>query len=666
VQILDSVTCGDDYTAAATLSGVFASNGGYFNVSGADVYMRLEYGSFGDLSVTREVHVPPGNGLLYPGTSGVAFRNYTPGNFATVSAGISEHVEPAFALSASGAVNPVGSAAYYNVRAYGAKGDGVTNDASSIAAAAKAAGSTGIVYSPPGYTYLVDSVNITVANQPWDFTGSTIKVEAGGSGLTVNAAGVHLYRTVVDGNLAGGGLGSAVGWYSANGYAEDCQFNHAAQAGLYVINAGSSVTCVRCSATGNTLDGFIADAGAVLVTEDCKATLNFQHGFHTSPTAGVGCVIDGYAALNGVYGCRLQSVGGSAAGQSRVLRFVAYGNYASGLVLSDNANYWQVGEAFCSFAGIAAAAGSGGVVNPAATACELIGVVGNNVETVMGLGNPSYTLSLAAAVDNRIGLVQGDYTPGFNANPAVTVGSASVRNSIDTVLVRLATWAVDIGETAPGNENNDIGRIVAVECTFGALICSGGNDYNHVGEVVSRNSYTSDATLNGLVTLGGTYNIVDMVNHMVDSGSSPAYIVSFLSGSAGNLVRSLHDQYAYATGQVHDLGSNNCCAEQTATFADSGSIDFFAPGVWNVSVYDKTKGVQIGGGSFFCGQRTNALTTRDVIVGTTWTNAGGLTCTIAAVGTGTVGGVLRVTTAGASGDAIFVSYKRATVPAEAG
>ncbi|MBW2636921.1 MAG: hypothetical protein JRC86_05275 [Deltaproteobacteria bacterium] len=55
-----------------------------------------------------------------------------------------------------GAVGDVNSPNVYNVKAYGATGDGATDDTTNIALAFTAAGTTGVVYFPPG-TYIVSA-----------------------------------------------------------------------------------------------------------------------------------------------------------------------------------------------------------------------------------------------------------------------------------------------------------------------------------------------------------------------------------------------------------------------------------------------------------------------------------------------------------------------------
>lgn len=115
VQILDNVPVGNGYTRAATIENVQQSAGGYFSVTGADVYIELQWAgqqSQGQNQWTREVRAGPGNGTLYRGTTGVRFRNAVAGNVATVSASLSERAEPVLALTASGSVADIAGTPY--------------------------------------------------------------------------------------------------------------------------------------------------------------------------------------------------------------------------------------------------------------------------------------------------------------------------------------------------------------------------------------------------------------------------------------------------------------------------------------------------------------------------------------------------------------------------
>ena len=103
---LDKVSCSDGYTDAASIKTVFDSSGGYLAVTGNDAYARLIYGKQGQQFTTAEFHVPIGNGILYPGTIGIEFRNYTAGSVAVVSGALSNAQEPPVALSAGGVATP--------------------------------------------------------------------------------------------------------------------------------------------------------------------------------------------------------------------------------------------------------------------------------------------------------------------------------------------------------------------------------------------------------------------------------------------------------------------------------------------------------------------------------------------------------------------------------
>jgi hypothetical protein len=98
MEILDAVTVGDTYTQAATIDNVYDSNGGFYALSGADVYMQLQYGRHGLEQWTNEVHIPVGagsvSGVIAPGTVGIRVRNFAAGQPATISAALAFPAEP--------------------------------------------------------------------------------------------------------------------------------------------------------------------------------------------------------------------------------------------------------------------------------------------------------------------------------------------------------------------------------------------------------------------------------------------------------------------------------------------------------------------------------------------------------------------------------------------
>jgi hypothetical protein len=121
VFVLDSVACADTFPADGARGGaqIVAQNGstgGYATVTGADVMVQLAYQAApgSSLEWTPAVHVAPGNLILAAGTRGIRFRNYVAGQVATVSAGLSEPLEPPLQLTSAGVVSgaSTGSLAY--------------------------------------------------------------------------------------------------------------------------------------------------------------------------------------------------------------------------------------------------------------------------------------------------------------------------------------------------------------------------------------------------------------------------------------------------------------------------------------------------------------------------------------------------------------------------
>lgn len=108
MQIINNVTVGDQYTDPTTIKDVFNSNGGYFLIGNNDCFMQLQYNIQGQLSWTKEIHVPTGSGQIFPGTAGIRFRNFVAGSAALLSAALSENKEPSISIGSSGVAN-VGS-----------------------------------------------------------------------------------------------------------------------------------------------------------------------------------------------------------------------------------------------------------------------------------------------------------------------------------------------------------------------------------------------------------------------------------------------------------------------------------------------------------------------------------------------------------------------------
>lgn len=92
---LNSVTCGDGYTDAATISDAWTTNGGWYGITTNSVYMQLQYGVLGTPFWTEEQFQGVGSaGTLGDDCTGIRFRNAIAGQNATVSGTIALGDEP--------------------------------------------------------------------------------------------------------------------------------------------------------------------------------------------------------------------------------------------------------------------------------------------------------------------------------------------------------------------------------------------------------------------------------------------------------------------------------------------------------------------------------------------------------------------------------------------
>lgn len=108
MQTIDNKTTSDTYSNACTLSEIFESNGGFFSVTGADVFVQLQWGQQGTLEWTNEVHVPVGTGEIRPGTTGIRFRSWQSGKSAVVTAALAGHDEPPIVVGTPSTANVTG------------------------------------------------------------------------------------------------------------------------------------------------------------------------------------------------------------------------------------------------------------------------------------------------------------------------------------------------------------------------------------------------------------------------------------------------------------------------------------------------------------------------------------------------------------------------------
>jgi parallel beta-helix repeat protein len=141
-----------------------------------------------------------------------------------------------------------------NVRDYGAKGDGTSDDTVAIHAARDAAGVGGRVLIPSG-TYAVSGLTANVANQTWELSdGAVVNMKAGATEiLSVTGTGVSVFGGVFDGSN-----GTARDTWRQQGIrvsgdgvtVRNAKVQNSPAIGLYALNC-SQITISGCTFTDN-------------------------------------------------------------------------------------------------------------------------------------------------------------------------------------------------------------------------------------------------------------------------------------------------------------------------------------------------------------------------------------------------------------------------------
>lgn len=114
MPVLNSQVVADKYpdqtgsAKGAILANVYNGRGGWFSVTGATAFVRLQYGKQGEDHWVEEIFLGAGAFVVLPANCiGLQFRNGVAGVNATVTAQIAQGDEPALAISTIGQTNTV-------------------------------------------------------------------------------------------------------------------------------------------------------------------------------------------------------------------------------------------------------------------------------------------------------------------------------------------------------------------------------------------------------------------------------------------------------------------------------------------------------------------------------------------------------------------------------
>jgi hypothetical protein len=94
-----AVACSDEYKQSATIEDVLMASGGAFTIQDQPARYRVQFGSYGASSWTRERIIGTGGGVIPNGATGIQFRNATKGLVSTVTAVFALRDEPLLSLT---------------------------------------------------------------------------------------------------------------------------------------------------------------------------------------------------------------------------------------------------------------------------------------------------------------------------------------------------------------------------------------------------------------------------------------------------------------------------------------------------------------------------------------------------------------------------------------
>lgn len=438
----------------------------------------------------------------------------------------------------------------------GLLGDGTTDESMAFANAITAAGGTKIITSPPGMTYLVNSeLTLSAAGSEMDLQGSTIKKKNTMAVNTLRVSGANsiIRNVVVNGNRAGGATEGGLYGDAAGVKFINCRVSNTQKNAFFSLTGDSDfIDCVASDVddglglvgSGN---GFHA-TGGIVRTKNCRALNCVRAGFISSVTASAGSVFDGYAYQCG-FGVNAPTNGNGC----RIVHLVSEDSIKHGAFFNA-CDDWTIDFLASKDAGLTSADSS-------CSGLQMNGCTGFNVGTFSTINSTGYALALAgASLNNRFASVF-IYSAG---DPGIDISGGSSENYIGNAYIRACTYAIVIGEGLAGsNDSNYIGQLYANDCAYGAYRIDIGS-FNHVGRIVARDCYTTDATYTGLIDFSvnaqpgaaTTENVVGFIDHRA-TGTKPKYVVHFDANAVKNYVMDGFDRTHYVTADVLDSNTGN-------------------------------------------------------------------------------------------------------------
>lgn len=427
------------------------------------------------------------------------------------------------------------------LEAYGAVGDGATDDLAALNSALSAAATGATIIGNGSKTYLISGEWTIGKSVTIDLQGATIKKKAGADFYAINVTGtsVTLRNIMHNGNRTSmTGHNEGIVFTSSSSTTHkvyNVQSQSTGKSGFMVYgSANQIVEFYQCYATDNydtssshNAHGFIVVSGKARFY-DCRAETNDGAGFYIDTSATTKCSFwncaSNHNCLAGYY-----------------IKNTAGGGHGNMIIADDNQNYgvflsgttkWQMSAAITSLTGQASGGSyiDGSSRLSSGTGFEFASSTRCRIGTIISRANSGYGVVLSASSLNDVGTVLCDQTDSYDGDPGISIQNGSSQNSIGNAAVRNHTYALVIGETGTTSDDNFIGSLYSYQCTYGALTIDIGVN-NHIDRIVSRDTGNNASGKTGLIdfsTAASTDNYVGFVDHKMITGSTatkPYYVV---------------------------------------------------------------------------------------------------------------------------------------------
>lgn len=503
-----------------------------------------------------------------------------------------------------------------NVKAYGATGDGTTDDTTTIQAALDAAeASTGVVFFPPGTYKITDTLtvgsNVTVMGAGMGATRIN-QVTATKSGFIVTSeTGVHIRDLYLYGpGTSGSELERGVQFVTCTFCSvTHCKLDNWGQHGIYLYTDACDNTiahndisstschngislyggCDRNKITGNTMTS-CEDQGIEIRRSSHNTVTNNVINTTVSATPGHGIGLEEEANHNTITGNTMIDCVGAGVGLTMAHENTISGNTIKGCgygVFGATGGYKGTYNVALAIASIIGDGGTTVTVDTTAAHGLLDGAEVSIAGTTNFNGGPfvvtvtdTDTFTYTDAVGGAVTTAETTGTVTREAGRANVVTGNQVRNST-SVGIRFAQVekAIVTGNTVIGGGSTGI--YAEGTYSYGVRICDNyvhrntgrGIYVNTAGRCTVANNYVSKNGLHGIALSGSSYNTVNG-NTVYDNGTAS----------------SNQDGISLTSASTHNTIANNITNDVQATATQRYGISIASGCTYNVAIGNHTIG----------------------------------------------------------------------------